>query len=223
MLMLITMMLTIGTAMAQEPASVQTDEIEETEQTDRPVQVESEPAPVVESTVADCEGVTLATFETADETAAALLMDLETEKLLTLELDTIAKLICLDGRLTPSASASIHGMTAMASLVDPQRDESQVRAALYAAGLASATYELPSIIPRTHKLRTMQADAAAYASAMDTMSAPEGSVLVVDGVTSRTRRIGAPAVVQIQTDGEISSTVYLAPAVAFDSGGDDAQ
>lgn len=174
-------------------------------------------------TPAYCEGVTMETFEAADETAALMLMDMDFESLAALQGVILRDLTCLSEPISGSAAASVYGMIAMSALVDPQRGEPQVRAALYAAGLASAGYTLPDAIPSTHKLRTMQGEAADYASAMDNMSAPEGSVLVVDGVASRTRRIGAPAIVQITTGGKVTSTIYLAPAVAWSDRGDDAQ
>ena len=170
-----------------------------------------------------CDGVTMEIFEVADETAAQMLMDMDFAPLAAYEDVILRNLACLSEPITGSAAASVYGMVAMSALVDPQRGETEVRAALYAAGLAWAGYTLPSIMPSTHKLRVMNTQAADFSGAYDSMTPHEGSTIVVDGVTARPRRIGAPTIVQIQTDGEISSTVYLAPAVAFHSGGGDAQ
>lgn len=163
----------------------------------------------------DCTGVKMATFEAADETGADMLMDFQVGDLLTYEVIIVQTLTCLDQPLTPTAAASVYGLVAMASLVDKDRDEQALRAALFAAHLADARYELPEVLPPSNKLRQLKPDVAAFPVTREQLTAPEGGELLVNGHVTTTRFGGSPAIVQVRLDGAITNTLYLAPAVSW--------
>ena len=187
--------------------------------------IETEPAAVVAQPVedsnpnpqVDCEQitVTLTDLESADERAALDLMDNQGRGLIAIEQELIASLKCVDFRLTAEAVSSVHGATAMARFIE--RDSEGVVAALRAAGLASAGYELPDNITPGHPLRRHLAGAAAHRGAHDDLSVDEGQTLVVDGINNRWRDITSPAIFQVEVENVVVMTTYRPPTIPFNN------
>ena len=115
---------------------------------------------------------------------------------------------CVVGQLTPGDAASLHRIQGLRADV-VGTDELAVLAFLAARRLDS-DWRFPDFLPEQHPLRLLYARLPLDGVTMATMARPRSGKVLVDGVLTRERARGIPAVVQwLTSEGSVGWSGYL--------------